>query len=262
MAGVGGPLGTGGMATKLGAAKKACASGIATVIADGRRPGVLAAVLAGAGDVGTFFRPVADRLAARKQWIAYTLKTGGALVVDDGARRAIVEQGRSLLASGIREVRGSFGVGACVQCLDLAGHELARGLVSYSAAELDKIKGRHSREIESTLGYKMSDEVIHRDDLVRLARPDAAGRRLAARRAGRARKESIVSSLEQDVVDLCRAARAAAPALAARLDRREERGARRRRRRSAPHRRAARRQRAATSRPRARPAWRRRSSTA
>jgi glutamate 5-kinase len=175
MAGAGGPLGTGGMATKIGAAKKACASGIATVIADGRRPGVLTAVLDGTGDVGTYFRPVADRLAARKQWIAYTLKPHGAIVVDDGARRAVVEQGRSLLPSGLREVRGTFGVGACVQCLDLHGREFARGLVSYSAAELDKIKGRHSREIESTLGYKVSDEVIHRDDLARLDRAASDG---------------------------------------------------------------------------------------
>jgi glutamate 5-kinase len=172
MAGVGGPLGTGGMATKLTAAKKAATSGIATVIADGRRPGVLAAVLAGAADVGTFFRPVADRLASRKRWIAYTLKPAGTVVVDDGARRAILEQGRSLLASGLREVHGSFGVGACVHCVDLAGREFARGLVSYSAAELDKIKGRHSRDIETTLGYKMGDEVIHRDDLVRLERAE------------------------------------------------------------------------------------------
>ena len=170
MAGVGGPLGTGGMATKLRAAKKACGSGIATIIADGRRPGVIGAVLAGAPDVGTFFRPVADRLGSRKRWIAYTLKPSGAVVVDDGARRAIVAHGRSLLPSGLREVRGAFGAGACVQCLDLEGREFARGLVSYSAAELDKIKGRHSREIETTLGYKMSDEVIHRDDLARLDR--------------------------------------------------------------------------------------------
>ena len=172
MAGVAGTLGTGGMATKLAAAKKATGSGIATVIADGRRPGVIGAVLAGTPDVGTFFRPVADRLASRKRWIAYTLKPGGAIVVDDGARRAIVEQGRSLLASGLRAIDGDFGVGACVQCKDLAGQEFARGLVSYSAAELEKIKGRHSREIEAILGYKMGDEVIHRDDLVRLAKGD------------------------------------------------------------------------------------------
>lgn len=172
MAGVGGPLGTGGMATKLGAAKKVCASGIAAIIADGRRPGVLTSILAGAPDVGTFFRPVADRLASRKRWIAYTLKPAGAVVVDDGARRAIVEQGRSLLASGLREVRGAFGVGACVQCFDLGGREIARGLASYSAAELESIKGRHSREIEATLGYNRGDEIIHRNDLVRLERSD------------------------------------------------------------------------------------------
>jgi glutamate 5-kinase len=173
MAGVGGPLGTGGMATKLGAAKKACASGIAAIVADGRRPGVIGSVLAGAPDVGTFFRPVADRLASRKRWIAYTLKPAGALVVDDGARRALVEQGRSLLPSGLREVRGAFGVGACVQCFDLAGREIARGLASYGAAELEKIAGRHSRDIESLLGYSRGDEVIHRNDLVRLERDGA-----------------------------------------------------------------------------------------
>ncbi len=170
MAGVGGPLGTGGMATKLAAAKKATSSGIATVIADGRRPGVLGAVLAGAGDVGTFFRPVADRLAKRKRWIAYVLKPGGTVVVDGGACRAIVEHGRSLLASGLREVRGKFGVGSCVHCVDADGRELARGIVSYSAEEIDRIKGRHSREIEAILGYTRGDEVIHRNDLVRLDR--------------------------------------------------------------------------------------------
>lgn len=168
MAGAGGPLGTGGMATKLAAARKAAASGIATIIADGRQAGILATVLDSTRDVGTLVLPVRDRLASRKRWIAYTLKPGGALVVDDGARGAITAHGRSLLASGLREVRGSFGVGACVQCIGLDGREFARGLVSYSAGELDKIKGRHSREIEAALGYKVSDEIIHRDDLVLL----------------------------------------------------------------------------------------------
>ena len=168
MAGAGGPLGTGGMATKLAAAKKAAASGIATIIADGTEHGVLAAVLDPAREIGTLVLPVSDRLASRKRWIAYTLKPGGALIVDDGARGAITAQGRSLLPSGLREVRGTFGVGACVQCIGLDGREFARGLVSYSAGELDKIKGRHSREIEAALGYKVSDEIIHRDDLVLL----------------------------------------------------------------------------------------------
>jgi len=121
-----------------------------------------------ARDLGTLLLPVRDRLASRKRWIAYTLKPGGALVVDDGARGAITTQGRSLLPSGLREVRGTFGVGACVQCVGLDGREFARGLVSYSAGELDKIKGRHSREIEAALGYKVSDEIIHRNDLVLL----------------------------------------------------------------------------------------------
>ena len=168
MAGSGGPLGTGGMATKLGAAKKASHSGIPTIISDGRRRGVLAAALDSATEIGTLILPVRDRLASRKHWIAYTLKPGGTLVVDDGARGAITAQGRSLLPSGLREVRGSFGVGACVQCLGLDGREFARGLVTYNAAELEKIKGRHSREIEAALGYKVSDEIIHRDDLVLL----------------------------------------------------------------------------------------------
>jgi glutamate 5-kinase len=166
MAGAGGPLGTGGMATKLAAAKKASAAGIPTLIADGTRPGVLATVMDPAAEIGTLVLPVNDRLASRKHWIAHALKPGGTLVVDDGARRAITAQGRSLLPSGLREVRGSFRAGACVHCLGLDGREFARGLVSYGAAELEQIKGRHSREIESALGYKVSDEIIHRDDLV------------------------------------------------------------------------------------------------
>jgi glutamate 5-kinase len=175
MAGGHGHLGTGGMATKLAAAKQASASGIATVIADGRTPGVLAAVLDPERALGTLVLPVADRLARRKHWIAYTLKPSGSLVVDDGARRALAAEGRSLLPSGLRAVEGHFGVGACVRCVGLDGTEFARGLVSYSAAELDRIKGRHSRDIESILGYKVSDEVVHRDDLVLDAQHVPAG---------------------------------------------------------------------------------------
>jgi len=109
---------------------------------------------------------VSDRLASRKHWIAYTLRPTGAVVVDDGARDAVARRGRSLLPSGVREVRGSFGAGACVHCIGLDGREFARGLVSYGAADLEKIRGRHSRDIEALLGYKVSDEIIHRDDLV------------------------------------------------------------------------------------------------
>jgi len=170
MAGGTGHLGTGGMATKLAAAKQASASGIPTVIADGRAPGVLAAVMDADQEIGTLILPVADRLARRKHWIAYTLEPSGNLIVDDGARRAIASDGRSLLPSGLHEVQGEFEVGACVRCLGLDGVEFARGLVSYGAAELDRIKGKHSRDIETILGYKIGDEVVHRDDLVLDAR--------------------------------------------------------------------------------------------
>ena len=98
-----------------------------------------------AREIGTLVLPIADRLARRKHWIAYTLKASGSLTVDDGARRAIVSKGSSLLPSGLREVQGHFGVGACVRCLGLDGKEFARGLASYSAADLEQIKGKHSR---------------------------------------------------------------------------------------------------------------------
>jgi len=168
LAGSVGPLGTGGMATKLAAARKASASGIATIIANGRRPGVVAAALDPAAEVGTLVLPVRDRMTRRKHWIAYTLRPTGSVIVDDGARDAVTAQGRSLLPSGLREIHGHFGVGACVHCVGLDGREFARGLVSYSAAELERIKGRHSRDIEALLGYKVGDEIIHRDDLVLL----------------------------------------------------------------------------------------------
>jgi glutamate 5-kinase len=159
-------LGTGGMASKLTAARKAAAAGIPTIIADGTRDGVLAAVFDPGEEIGTFLLAEGDRLARRKHWIAYTLKPAGALHLDEGAERALAKGGRSLLPSGVRAVEGSFGVGDCVRCLGPGGREFARGLVNYGAAEIEKIKGAHTREIESRLGYKGSDEVIHRDDLV------------------------------------------------------------------------------------------------
>lgn len=161
-----GPLGTGGMASKLGAAKKAAAAGIATIIADGLHAGVLPAVFDARKATGTLILPTADRLARRKHWIAYTLKPAGSLVVDQGAFEAITQRGRSLLPKGLKAVEGKFRTGECVRCVDPHGHEFARGLVNYSAAELDQIKGLHSGRIESVLGYKLTEEVIHRNDLV------------------------------------------------------------------------------------------------
>jgi len=159
-------LGTGGMASKLAAAQKASAAGIPTVIADGTRDGVLTAVFDPASEAGTLLLAEGDPLARRKHWIAYTLKPAGTLHLDEGAERALAKGGRSLLPSGVRAVNGSFGVGDCVRCVGPDGREFARGLVNYTALEVDKIKGAHTREIERLLGYKGSDEVIHRDDLV------------------------------------------------------------------------------------------------
>ncbi len=161
-----GPLGTGGMASKFAAAKKAATAGIPTVIADGMRPGVLPAVFDVRQTEGTLILPKGDRLTRRKHWIAYTLKPTGTVVVDQGAYEAITQRGRSLLPKGLKEVQGKFSSGECVRCVDPSGREFARGLVNYSAAELEKIKGTHSARIESLLGYTLAEEVIHRNDLV------------------------------------------------------------------------------------------------
>jgi glutamate 5-kinase len=164
-AGAGGPLGTGGMLTKLQAAQKAMAAGIPMVIADGRHPEVLGAVLRGER-IGTYFRPRTDRLAARKRWIATALPPQGAVAVDAGARRALVEQGRSLLPSGITGVVGQFAAGDVVGVRDAEGREFARGLASWDAREIALLRGARTAEIERRLGYRVADEVIHRDNLV------------------------------------------------------------------------------------------------
>ena len=153
------------MASKVQAAKIAGRSGVPTVVAPGRRPGVIAAVLAGE-DVGTLFLPSDARLASRKHWIAYAPRPSGAVVVDEGARAALVERQKSLLPSGIREVRGRFAAGDAVSVIGPSGAEFARGLAAYGSEEIDKIRGKRSTDIEPILGYKYLDEVIHRDDLV------------------------------------------------------------------------------------------------
>jgi glutamate 5-kinase len=168
-------VGTGGMASKIAAARKAAAAGIPTLVADGTRDGVLAAAFDPAAEIGTLLLADEDRLGRRKHWIAYALKPAGELHVDEGAERALARGGRSLLPSGVRGVVGTFGVGDCVRCLGPDGREFARGLVNYAAAELDRIKGAHTRDIERLLGYKGSDEVIHRDDLALVAPPRAVG---------------------------------------------------------------------------------------
>jgi glutamate 5-kinase len=162
------PVGTGGIATKIDAAAKAAAAGMPTIIASGLRAGALAAIFDENEQVGTLILAEENRLRHRKHWIAYNLKPAGDIVVDQGAHAALVEKKKSLLPSGLKEVRGSFDVGDCVRCLDTHGREFARGLVNYSAQELNQIKGLHTSKIEKVLGYKAYDEIIHRDDLVLL----------------------------------------------------------------------------------------------
>jgi glutamate 5-kinase len=160
-----GALGTGGMQSKIHAAKTVAARGGCCFIGPGLRGKVLDELFAGV-EVGTFFLPLADRLQSRKHWIAYTLKPQGELVLDAGACRAVSTGGKSLLPSGVLEIRGRFGVGAAVQCLDQNGVVVAVGLVNYRAADLDLIRGAQTKQIEELLGFKDSDEVIHRDNLV------------------------------------------------------------------------------------------------
>jgi len=159
-------FGTGGIATKLDAAEKAAAAGIPTVITSGVEAGALINVFDPTAEIGTLIIPDENRLTIRKHWIAYNLKPAGEIVVDQGAHDAVVDRGKSLLPSGLKEIRGSFGVGECVRCLNPQGREFARGLVNYNAQELNQIKGLHTSKIDKVLGYKAYDEIIHRDDLV------------------------------------------------------------------------------------------------
>lgn len=160
-----GAVSVGGMATKLEAAQKAGASGIPMVIANGREPAVVERLLKGEL-LGTYFQPRDDRLAARKRWIGYAVRPQGRLTVDAGAKKALTERGKSLLPSGLVEISGEFQAGEVVALADAEGGDFARGLVNYDAAELRKIRGAKTADIERALGYKGVGEVIHRDNLV------------------------------------------------------------------------------------------------
>ncbi len=160
--GPGSAVGSGGMASKLAAAKIAVWSGVEAVIADASRPDVLAAVVAAVPGVGTRFRPRDRRLAARKLWIAFAVGAAGTIVVDDGARRALIEGGRSLLPAGVVSVRGAFGVDDAVEITGPDGAVFAKGLVRQPAAVVASWAGRRSDELPED----ESPEVVHRDDLV------------------------------------------------------------------------------------------------
>ncbi len=166
MAGGPGEAGSGGMSTKVIAAKRTAHMGVPTVIADGRREGVFTKVLNG-DPVGTLFLPSAEKLASRKHWIAYSSgRPRGTLLIDDGAAKALQKHKKSLLPAGVTEVLGDFEPGSMVRCMDASGREIARGVTCFSSDQIRMIMGRHSEEIESVLGTCPGEEVIHRDDLV------------------------------------------------------------------------------------------------
>ncbi len=164
--GVGSARGTGGMATKIQAAKAATSSGIHLVIASGTEKNAITRVLQ-AEPQGTMIVIRENRLPCRTRWLAFGAKIAGSIVVDDGCAKAIRKAGGcSILPAGVFAVQGEFLPGSTVSVIDKDAHELARGLVHYSSAELEQIKGCNSGEIANILGHKNFDEVIHRDDLV------------------------------------------------------------------------------------------------
>ena len=159
------PLAVGGMHTKVLAAKKTMSFGIPTLIINGLKGENLKKVFAGS-QVGTLFWSGAAKIKDRKHWIAHTLKPAGSVTVDAGARKALVERGKSLLAAGVVKVDGRFEFGGAVLILDEKGREIARGLVNYNSRDLDQIKGMKSAAVRSLVGQNFYEEVIHRDDLV------------------------------------------------------------------------------------------------
>ena len=160
-----GAVGTGGMLSKLNAAKKCLATGIPMIIAPGNERDVLLRLFAGES-LGTLFYPKQRSYQGKKIWLASLPKPAGDLAIDSGAVTALQERGRSLLPIGICGVRGTFGVGAAVRCVDRDGNVIGVGLTNYKSTEIEMIRGRHSEEIEALIGYKYSDEVINRDNFV------------------------------------------------------------------------------------------------
>ncbi|MBW4671626.1 MAG: glutamate 5-kinase [Cyanomargarita calcarea GSE-NOS-MK-12-04C] len=157
--------GTGGMVTKISAARIATTAGVRTVITQGRFPRNIEKIIQGE-PIGTRFEPQPEPTSARKRWIAYGLVRAGKLYLDEGAVVAISQAGKSLLAAGITRIEGEFETQEAVELCDRSGNEIARGLVNYSSEELQKIRGRRSNEILAILGYEGVETVVHRDNLV------------------------------------------------------------------------------------------------
>lgn len=157
--------GTGGMRTKIEAAERATRTGTTVVVASGSIPDVILRIVA-QEPIGTRFTGSANRLDSRKRWITAEIVQSSRLVVDAGAAHALLHQGRSLLPAGIIQVEGSFDRGQTVRIFDTGGHEIACGLTQYRSADVDRIRGLHSHQIDETLGYDYGPEVVHRDDMI------------------------------------------------------------------------------------------------
>ena len=172
--GAGSDRSVGGMTTKLAAAKRLATQGVGTALLSGRRAGAIAAFIEGE-PLGTYFLPAATRRAGRREWLTLAARGKGTILVDPGARKALTDQGKSLLPSGVRGVEGGFGVGDPVDIAVTGEPPFARGLAGYGADEVRRIAGLKSSEIERALGYKYLDEVVHRNDMV-LTDPGQASR--------------------------------------------------------------------------------------
>lgn len=157
-------MGTGGMATKIQAAKICASTGVTMFIADGRHPDVISQALN--GDCGTQFLPKPIPMRSRQRWIAYGVVPKGTVTVNEGARERLIDEGKSLLPAGITHVSGHFAPGDLVRLADGRGHPFAQGFVNYGHAELFKIMGCRTADIAALLGASAGDEVIHRDNLV------------------------------------------------------------------------------------------------
>jgi len=170
-----GKLGTGGMSTKIEAARLATASGVNVIIADGRENEVIRRLAQGEA-IGTRFVPTTSKLESRERWMLSGLCTRGCLVVDDGAAQALVEQNKSLLPAGVKEVQGEWERGDIVDVCSLGGARIASGITNYSSSDAIAIKGMRSGQIAHQLGYDYGAEVIHRNNMVLLnRRADGAG---------------------------------------------------------------------------------------
>ena len=163
--GAGSEAGTGGMATKLQAAKVAMHSGVVTVIANSNDRNIIRRIIGGE-ELGTVFWPLPHKFEKKKNWIAYCAAVCGRIHVDAGAARALTESGKSLLPSGITRVEGVFEIGNTVSMVDPQGQEIARGLTNYNSEEVERIKGLQTSAIKNMLGHKDYNEVVHRNNLV------------------------------------------------------------------------------------------------